>query len=206
MRSALTKLLLPGALLATAFVGTAPVYAQRAPVESVSGFYVGAAVGRSHTKVDTGELASIGFTTTGTDDTDTAWNLTAGYKFTRNWAVEIGYVDLGSFGASGRFGGAPATVNADVTGWNVSAVGTLPLNDMFSLYGKLGYLRSETKATANVAGAVGRGKSRENDITGGIGARYHINRNFSMSLEANHYELGDNGDAQAYLLGVRYDF
>lgn len=205
MNTPVTRLL-SGAFVAAACLAALPAHAQRGPAETIPGFYLGAAVGGSSTNVDTGGLATAGFATSGTDDTDTAWNLTAGYKFTRNWAVEIGYIDLGSFGATGRFGGAPAAINADVTGWNISAVGTLPLNDMFSLYGKLGYLRSETKATANVAGAIGRGTSRDNDITAGIGARYHINRNFSLSLEANHYELGDSGDAQAYLIGARYDF
>ena len=193
-----------GGTLAAAALLAAPAYAQT--MDTGLGFYLGAAVGGSNTSVDTGSLASIGFATTGTDDTDTAWNLTAGYKFTRNLAVEVGYVDLGTFGATGRFGGAPASVSADVTGWNISGVFTLPLNQMFSLYGKLGYFRSETKASASVAGALARSTSRQNDFTGGVGVRWHVNRNISVLAEANHYELGDNGDAQGYLVGVRYDF
>ncbi|HEV7803792.1 MAG TPA: porin family protein [Burkholderiales bacterium] len=195
----------PAALFAASCFAAASAHAQSAP-SPITGFYVGAGLGGSKTNVNSGSLASVGFATSGTDDTDTAWNLIAGYKITRTWAVEIGYIDLGTFGANGRFGGAPATINADVTGWNVSAVGTLPLNDMFSLYGKLGYLRSETEATANVAGAIGRGTSRDNGFTAGIGARYHLNRNISFSIEANHYDLGDSGDAQAYMVGARYDF
>ena len=196
---------LPALVLAAACIA-APAQAQQRVGALDTGLYIGGAVGGSSTSFDTGSAASAGFAVTSTDDSDFAWNLTAGYKFTRNWAVEIGYIDLGTFSARGTFAGLPTTADFEVTGLTVSAVGTLPLNDMFSLYGKLGYLRSQTKASANVAGAVGTSKSRDNDITVGIGARYHFNRNLSLTLEANHYELGDNGDAQAYLIGVRYDF
>jgi outer membrane autotransporter protein len=77
---------------------------------------------------------------------------------------------------------------------------------MLSLYGKVGYFRSETKATTSVGGALARGSDKQNDFTLGVGARYSINRNVSLFLEGNHYELGDNGDAQAWFLGARYDF
>jgi OOP family OmpA-OmpF porin len=204
MRKVVTRSL-PALVLAAACVAAAPAYAQRAP-DPGTGFYVGGAVGGVSYNVNTGSLASAGFVTTGTDDTDIAWNLTAGYKFTRNWAVEVGYVDLGTFTADGRFGGATSRLEADVTGVNVSGVGTLPLNDMFSVYGKLGYFRSQAKATANVAGSVGRAKSRENDVTAGIGARYHINRNLSALLEVNYYGLGGSDNATAYMVGARYDF
>lgn len=198
------RMLLPVVLAAAAAVAQ-PAFAQRAG-EPVTGFYVGAGVGGSKTDISTRELAAVGFATASTDESDLSWNVVAGYKITRNWAVEIGYVDLGDFSARGTFGGAPATVSADVTGWNVSAVGTLPINPMFSLYGKLGVLRSKTDASATVAGALGRATSRETDFTAGIGARYHINRNLSAFVEGNHYELGDNGDARNFLIGVRFDF
>ena len=197
--------LFPVALAAVACFSAAPAHAQRIG-EAVTGLYLTGALGGTSYKVDTGSLASVGFATTGKDDSDWGWNFAAGYKITRNWAVELGYVDLGSFSATGTFGGAPARVDADVTGWNISAVGTLPLGDMFSLYGKVGYFRSEAKATANVAGALGRGTSRQNDITAGIGARYHLSPNLSLLAEANYYGLGDNDSAMGYFGGVRYDF
>jgi OOP family OmpA-OmpF porin len=179
--------------------------AQRA-AEPVTGFYLGAALGASSYKIDSGGLANVGFAIGSKDDSDWALNLNAGYKITRNWAVEIGYVNLGSFGASGTFGAAPASVSADVTGWNISAFGTLPLNEMFSVYGKFGYFRSEASASASVAGALARGTSRQNDITAGIGGRFHMTRNVSLLIEANYYGLGDNDSAMGYFGGVRYDF
>jgi OOP family OmpA-OmpF porin len=196
---------LSAALLGAACFTGAAAHAQSGGATG-PGFYIGGALGGSSYKVDSGSLAAAGFATTGKDDSDFAWNLTAGYKITRNLAVELGYVDLGRFSASGRFGGAPASINVDVTGWNVSGVGTLPLNEMFSVYGKFGYFRSEASVGASVAGAVGHGSSNQNDITAGIGARYQLTRNVSVLAEANYYGLGDNDNAWAYLLGARYDF
>ena len=203
MRIALTQF--PLALAVIACLGAGAAHAQRT-TEAVTGLYLTGALGGTSYKVDTGELASVGFATTGKDDSDWGWNVTAGYKITRNWAVELGYVDLGTFSATGTFGGAPARVDADVKGWNISAVGTLPMGDMFSLYGKVGYFRSEAKATASVAGAVARGTSRQNDITAGIGARYHLSPNLSLLAEVNYYGLGDNDSAIGYFGGARYDF
>jgi OOP family OmpA-OmpF porin len=200
MQNAVTKTL-PAIVLAAACIAAAPAQAQQRVGTIDTGFYVSGALGGAKNDLDTGGLAS-----TSRDDKDTAWNLTAGYKFTRNWAVEVGYTDLGKFTSSGTFGGAAASANADVTAWNISAVGTLPLNDMFSIYGKVGYLRSKVKASASVGGVFASGSSSENDITAGIGVRYHITRNISAFVEGNYYGLGDNGDSSAFLVGARYDF
>jgi OOP family OmpA-OmpF porin len=204
MRSLVISKLFSGAI-AGACLCASVAHAQGAPAP-VTGFYLGAGLGGSSYKIDSGGLASAGFATSSKDESDWAWNLMAGYKITRNWAVELGYVDLGRFTASGRFAGVPSSISADVTGWNVSAVGTLPLNDMFSVYGKLGYFRSKADATATVAGSLGRGTSRQSDVTAGIGARYHLTRNVSLLAEANYYGLGDNDNAMGYFGGVRYDF
>ena len=204
MRSLATRLF-PAALATVACLAVGSAHAQRNG-EAVTGLYLTGALGFTSYKLDTGSLGSVGFATSSKDDSDWGWNVAAGYKVTRNWAVEVGYVDLGSFSAVGTFGGAPARLDADVTGWNISAVGTLPVGDMFSVYGKIGYFRSEAKATANVAGALGRGTSRQNDVTAGIGARYHLNANLSLLAEANYYGLGDNDSAMGYFAGVRYDF
>src|SRR5689334_3381061 len=84
MRKALTTFL-SFAALAVAFSAT-PAHAQRG-MDTGSGFYLGGALGASNTNVDNGSLASVGFATTSTDESDFAWNVNAGYKFTRNIAV-----------------------------------------------------------------------------------------------------------------------
>src|SRR5687767_2640728 len=101
MRTLATRFF-PAALATVACLAAGSAQAQRTG-EAVTGLYLTGALGFTSYKVDTGNLASIGFATTSKDDSDWGWNFAAGYKITRNWAVELGYVDLGNFSAAGTF-------------------------------------------------------------------------------------------------------
>lgn len=96
-----------------------------AHAEVQPGFYAGAAIGQASFEVD-----GIGF-----DESDTAFKVFGGYAFNDFFALEGAYFD----------GGAPemrigdASVDAQLTGLMAAAVGRLPLGDMFSVYGKLGF-------------------------------------------------------------------
>src|SRR3954454_17315325 len=90
------------------------------------GFYAGASVGQS--KSDCGGSGGS------CDDKDTAYRIFGGYKFHPNIAVEGGYAPLGetsaSFGASG-------SVTAEANAWDIVGVGSFPLGNNFSIFGKL---------------------------------------------------------------------
>ena len=99
-------------------------------------WYGGASVGQSKAKdIGTCDLDI----TCSSDDTDTGWKIYGGYQFHPNGAIEIGYVDLGKFTASGTdsFLGA---VSADwkANGFTAALVGSLPVGQNFGLMGKLG--------------------------------------------------------------------
>src|SRR5690349_15288538 len=72
---------------------------------------------------------------TGCDDKDTQRNLFAGYQFNRNLGVELGYHELGSVSIPGA--------SIDAKAWEIDAVGTVPLTEKFSAYGKLGGYRGK---------------------------------------------------------------
>ena len=67
------------------------------------GWYLGAGYGQSEAAVDKAKIngayvtGSYTSASTTADETDTGWKLFGGYQFTRNWAVELAYVDLGKF-------------------------------------------------------------------------------------------------------------
>lgn len=54
-----------------------------------------------------------GLTVTSCDDGDTGYRVFGGYKFNRNFAVEGGYVNLGTYPASGTFLGTPFNVEVE---------------------------------------------------------------------------------------------
>jgi OOP family OmpA-OmpF porin len=159
-----------------------------------SGWLVGGQIGQSKLKFDCPAGLSC-------DDTDTAFRIFGGYNFNKNFGVELGYADLGkaTFSAAGVSGDAKATA------WDVMAVGTLPLNPKFDLYGKLGWYFADTK----MSGVLSDSKSNS-DFTFAVGGAYNFNKNLSARLEWQQYtKVGsdsNNGDVDVIGVGVVYKF
>lgn len=92
------------------------------------------------------------------DDVDlsghsTAWEAFAGWQFNRYVSVEAGYIDAGT--AEDQIAGI--RVRADATAIAASVVGSLPIGESFSLFGRAGYMHwesaeSATDGTTTIAG------------------------------------------------------
>lgn len=208
----------------TALLIGSSVVASNVMAADEAGWYAGASVGRSSVDIDTNKLVAdavaAGFATaTATADTSgTAYKLFAGYKVNRNFAVEGGYTDLGSASLSMTTTGPVASVNGDykATVWEVNAVGILPINDSFSVFGKLGYHWDDVKTTvAAISGGAGVTSNKDysgNDFKFGVGAEYNINRNVGIRLEFERYSNVGNSstsgghDVDVASLGMAYRF
>ena len=170
----------PSAALAfAALIGTTfsqPAAAQY-QLNEEPGFYVGGSLGWN-------------------SDDETAWRLLGGYQLNRNFAVELGYHDLGQH----NIRGAPL----DTTAWEVVGLGGLPLGERFAAYGKLGAYRSDSRG--------GGFDERQNDLTFGAGVEYALSRNLSARGEWQRYrDIGGGAspgvaDLDVYSLGVMYRF
>jgi len=166
-----------------------------------SGWLVGGSVGQSKFNVDCRGANC--------DDTDTAFRVFGGYDFNRHFGVELGYADLGKLTVSS----GPVSGDLKATVWDLLAVGKLPIADKFSLYGKLGMYRAETKVSGSVAG-FGSGSQKDNntDLTYAIGGGYDFNKNLGVRLEWQRYSkvgsdnTGGDGDIDVYGIGVVYRF
>src|ERR1051325_8973006 len=151
-------------------LGASGAYAQHA---QEAGWYGGIDVGGSHLSgINTDSLDSF-------DKSDTAFDVNLGYRLNRNFAVEGAYTDLGKFHFS-----SAALGDGDVkpTAVSLSAVGILPLQSSFSLYGKAG-----------------------------AGVMYDFNRNVYAKAGWDHFDdVGNDavgkGHADLYSLGVGYRF
>ena len=167
---------------------TVPAAAQDA------GFYAGLSLGQS--KADD---ACTGVSGPGVscDDKDTAWKILGGYQFNRNFAVELGYTDLGEVSATDGVD----TVSIESTAFELVALGMMPIADKFSVYGKIGVYRGETDASAP-----GISISESNtDLTFGIGVRYDFTRNLGVRAEWQKYTDvggGDIGEADVDVISV----
>jgi len=193
-----------------------------AQAAELAGWYGGVNLGRSDLKLNGGDVdgvfANQGLTTSSSIDRhDTAWSLNLGYSFTPNFALESGYVDFGEYNFNST-ASAPAadTINGryKAYGYNLSAVGILPLQQGFSIYGKAGLLRSRADFGANSMGIVPVSDSTHwgTDGTFGAGAGYDFTKNITGKLEWNRYlNVGDSnatgrGDIDLYTAGVAYKF
>lgn len=180
------KIAAPLALAAA--LGCAPAFAQS--------WYVGAGIGQG--TVDFGGVPA-GVTV---DDKDTTYTVRVGYQFHRNVGVELGYYHLGDYGVSATAGGVTISAGAEARSVGIALVGTLPLN-RFDLYGRVGYARSELKASASALGFSATDRGRENEWFAGLGGRFHVSREVGVFAE---WQRHDKLEVDTFFVGVDMRF
>src|SRR5271169_3301659 len=97
-----------------------------------------------------------------------AVKLNVGYQINRNLAIEGGYLGLGEQDYVDNFGD---TASNSVSGWDVKAVGILPLSYQFSLLGKLGV--ADIRSSIDIPG-YSYGSSSKTGLTYGLGAKFDL--------------------------------
>ena len=83
-----------------------------------------------------------------------------------------------------------------MTGWSASLVGTLPLNDDFSVYGQLGLLSWDASARSPTLNDSGT------DLLVGAGLNWHVSKQWAISAG---YEVADV-DIKSTKLGLQFRF
>lgn len=176
-----------------------------APQVSAQGpFYVGVSVGQSD--IDD-EIAIPNLITSGTvDGKKTGFKIFGGYQFNPNFGAELAYVDLDKANYGGTFGGIPVTGGTvEVWGFNFSAVGILPLNPSFALFGKAGLFFWEAKANDVTGGIPFSATDDGADLSIGLGLSYNITNNISVRAEWERFMM-DVADADLLSVGIAVRF
>jgi OOP family OmpA-OmpF porin len=122
------------------------------------------------------------------NDEDTAFRILGGYQINQNFAAELAYTDFGK--VQGAKGNAIELVG----------VGSLPVANQFSVYGKLGLSRGEFKAGGVSEDSV--------EVTYGVGVRYDVTPTVGARLEWQNYpDVGDGAsDVSVLSVGVVFKF
>lgn len=183
--------------------------------QAAEGFYIGLNVGQASYDavlddfafLDDGSIISASL-----DDSDTSFSFTLGYQLTPNFALEGGYVDLGELTVSATSDGsgllyAPGSValKAAVDGLFFDVKGILPLNEQFSLYGKLGLLKWDAEVTlSDVTGSLSE-STDENDTFFGVGGSFNISNTMALNLDYTKYDL-DGDDVDVLSVGIQFGF
>ncbi len=207
------KVLLAASIVSAAFSVTANA--------DDTGVYLFGSVGQSDfdtSKSDVNDTyfspSDAGNYTSSLDNTDTAYKVGAGFQLSKNFALEVQYIDLGQaeYKANILNGSANLKSTAKVSGGGMNIVGTLPL-DKFSLFGKLGYqsLKTEIDEKISVAGVGSASDNNSNtdwSTSYGVGGTYALNESVSLVAEYERYtDVSDSGDDVDMLsAGLRYNF
>jgi OOP family OmpA-OmpF porin len=182
--------------------GAAALSATAAVGQDATYFYGGASVGQSRAKIDDTRLTNsqigAGLTTTAIthDERDTAFKVFGGYQFHPNWALELGYFNLGKFGFTSTTL-PPGTLSGQlkVQGANLDLVGTLPLSENWSALGRIGAAYAKTRDTFSGTGAVvvadPNPKKSETNYKVGVGLQYAITPSMLLRGEAERYRVND---------------
>ena len=148
-----------------------------------SGWYVGGNLGQS-------DIDEIG-------EKDTAFKILGGYQINKHFGVELGYTDFGK----AEQGGITFKGNAI----ELVGVGTLPINDKFAVFGKLGFAKGDGEASNGVVTV----SDDSVEVTYGIGVKYNITPVFAVTAEYQKYPDFANSsdtDVSVMSIGVLYRF
>ncbi len=188
-----------------------------------TGWYGGANVGRSAAKIDDARISSglqaqgLGVSSISNRDRDTGYKVFGGYQLNRNFALEAGYFDLGSFGYTASTVPAGSLAgDIRVKGLNLDLVGILPITDKFSALGRLGVTSARTTGSFSAAGAArmpyadANPSQRATNYKVGAGLMYDFTDSLAMRVEGERYRINDavsnRGHVDMLSVGLIYRF
>lgn len=159
------------------------------------------------------QLSGSGFTTTSfvEDNKDNGFKIFGGYKFNKNFALEGGYFNLGKFGfTSTTLPAGTLTGQIKLQGFNIDAVGILPIADKFSAFARVGAQYAQTKDSFVGSGAVvpvnPSPSKNELNYKAGLGVQYDFTESVGLRGEWERYRINDavggRGDINMYSVGL----
>jgi OOP family OmpA-OmpF porin len=175
-------------MLAASIVFSGSVYA---------GAYAGAGAGRSDVDADAG-FSSF-------SDTDTGWKIFGGYAFNKYFAVEGAWVDLGDFSDTvpDPLFFIPTKMNLELDGFAVSGVGSYPVNEAFTIFGKLGIWSWESDVSIPVLGL--SADDDGTDVMFGAGGSYSFTKAIAVRAEWERF-TADSDDTDLFSISGVYSF
>lgn len=106
-----------------------------------------------------------------------------GYQLTPNFAVEGGFVDLGTQNYNTSLTGGLRGLDAKSSGMNVSALGIMPINYQLSVFGKVGYTSGSLRGTDSLGGTSVSISQDKNSLGMGLGGIYQITPSIGLRAE-----------------------
>lgn len=192
-KTELKKIAVAAALACSSFAIASSASAQ--DYSNNSGLYLGANYGGF--KARGGEF----------EDENDYFEVLAGYKFNSFFAIEGNYANFGEFGGD--------LASAEVDGWGLALIGSLPLSESCSIYAKAGQFFS----TIDVEFAGFNEEFDDEQIFYGLGVNFVVMEPLSVSVEYDRYKLaiddsswppeeadGSDTDIDTIKVGAKFTF
>ena len=129
-----------------------------------------------------------------------------GVDINQMWGAELGYTDFRSANANYSIGATPGNISSEGHSWYLAGKASMPINEQFSAFGKLGAARNTISISSSTVGY-----NREDTDTGlyaAIGAEYRLTPQIALSLEYERYgksrDLGPKPDV--WTVAAKYSF
>jgi OOP family OmpA-OmpF porin len=163
-------------------------------------------------------LIASGATGLSSDDSGSGyhWRLQGGYRFNPNFALEGGYIDFGKADYTASYSGGRAQGSLKAGGVDLAALLLLPLNDSFTVFGKLGGVAAKVDSSLTAGAPASLASSSESvhvyEPLLGVGALYKVSDNIDLRADYDHVSsLGKSDktgkmDANLFSLGIAYNF
>jgi hypothetical protein len=152
-------------------------------------------------------------------DSNYAYHLFGGYKFTENFALEVGIGGTGDLEENipdvfvpqiPQLGLVTLELDGTYDIYTITALGILPF-DQFSLFAGAGYFSASLGGTVNVSGIGTIGSLDGHD--NGAAATFGVQRDFGLDLKSlsirghyDWYDFSDGIDASGFTLAVLFRF
>ena len=155
--------------------------------------YIGVGVGSSQSSNVDGMVVP-GIALSGGNTSKGSTKIYGGYQFTPNWGVEAQYSDLGNRNlALNGSGGVLPIGSFKSSQYSLAGTGTFPLNESFSLLGKLGFSTNSSAVAINALGISASASQNRTDLILGVGVSYKITPKLAVRLE--YEDFGKFSDA-----------
>ncbi len=133
-----------------------------------------------------------------------------GVELDKMWGVEAGYTDFRSATYTSPGLLTPTTTKGHA--FYVAGKGTMPLNDQFSLFGKLGVANVKAERTTAGSGlpviASLTGSESKTGAYAAIGAQYNLSKQVALTAEYERYGQSRSYGAKpdAFTVAAKYSF
>jgi len=167
-----------------------------------SGLYLGGGYGKFGIEFDDidDEIGDFDF-----DDSDSAYKLFAGWRFSPYVAGELAYLNLGSPSEAFDDGTNVGRVEANIDGFAPYVVGTLPLG-IFELFAKVGYLFYNVDVDFDLNDLELGDSDNDEAFVYGVGAGLVVFDHLNVRLEYEKFEISNTDNADAFWLTAAWRF